>query len=71
MSENQATGCAAPFKGYALVRPRDAEDDDGPCGRKVVVSVGGRDVASERLCVSHWLLKHGHADFQAPVVVEP
>ena len=62
-------GCAAPFKGYSSVRPRDADSDE-PCGQKIVTSVGGVDVSGERLCLLHWVLKHGHADLKAPVVTE-
>jgi hypothetical protein len=64
-------GCIVPFKGYASVRPREAGTDDGPCGKKIVTSVGGVDVSAESLCLPHWTLKHGHSDLKPPVVVEP
>ena len=65
-----ATGCVAPFEGYALVRPSDA-GDAGRCGRKIVTAVGGVDVSAEKLCVSHWQLRHGAAALKQPVEVAP
>jgi len=64
-----STGCIAP-RGYTLAWPQGASVDD-TCGKPVLTSVAGVDVAHERLCTAHWTLRHGHADLKAPVEVEP
>jgi hypothetical protein len=40
------------------------------CGKPIVVSVGGRDVSAESLCLSHYSLKWGALSVEQPVVVE-
>jgi hypothetical protein len=52
------------------VRPEGVAAGEGPCGRKIVTSVGGVDVSAESLCLPHWQLKHGAADLKPPVVIE-
>jgi hypothetical protein len=40
------------------------------CGKPIVVSVAGKDVSAESLCLSHWSLKWGALSVKQPVVTE-
>jgi hypothetical protein len=47
-----------------------AEPVEGLCGKKIVLSVAGVDVAAESLCLAHWGVRHGFQAVKPPVVCE-
>jgi hypothetical protein len=30
------------------------------CGTRIVATIGGKDVTQERLCLPHFVMRHGH-----------
>ena len=68
--------CTALARGMRQTPPHtgmvfDDRTDNNPCGRKIVTSVGGVNVAAESLCPMHWTFVHGQRDYVLPVVLEP
>jgi hypothetical protein len=68
--------CAALARGIRQAAPHTGMPfldaiNNSPCGRKLVTSVGGVNVAAENLCVFHWMFAHGQSAVVQPIVQEP
>lgn len=68
--------CTAPARGIRQAPPHGSKllfndaINNNPCGKPVVQSVGGVNVASENLCSFHWQFFHGGQGFVGPFVYE-
>jgi hypothetical protein len=61
--------CAATPRGLNDAKlPWSDVINNNPCGKAIVSTVNGVSVASENLCLPHWILKHGHKDVVGVIV---
>jgi hypothetical protein len=68
----RSTTSIPPFSGtFTPALPFNDTHDNTPCGRKILTSVNGVNVAAESLCPLHWTMVHGQRDYVLPVVLEP
>ena len=68
--EGGVVPCAAPMRGKNdTYYPPKAGTQRDPCGRPIVSTLGGVNVAAQNLCLFHMGLKRGLADMPTPIVL--